>query len=379
MADYTNEMKKLLKDRYKLAETPKALYQSLANNNAKDTYNTIPIKIDNPNFKSIIANDLLKFIVPGSFITFFGDKDSYIVEKASKDGLVVAKYVYTKNKSENAVKDFEYVKSEKFILTSDLLNKGLEISTIHLPKWATVSYDTLKEFRIEQSAVKKSIQSTDVSDSKEFVLQLSDLISSKYGVKVNLYDNSEIAEFGDATLFNASAFTKNGELYINIDKASVAEPLHELLHVILATMKASNPDTYYRLVNSVQYHPMFKEVSSNYNEINTELLEETFIQLFSKTFRKNIKQEGIFNQEVFNMAIKSTIEDMLELSQSLNWESTFGIMGKSIKDILVDFGSALLQKEDGLIDYDKVSLMFGISGTIKDLLDEGKLEQNCNF
>lgn len=71
----------------------------------------------------------------------------------------------------------------------------------------------------------------------------------------------------------------NGEIYINIDKASIEkeEPLHELLHLVLATMKANNSTTYYKLVNSVQYHPLFKLVSKNYNEINTELLEkETF-------------------------------------------------------------------------------------------------------
>lgn len=376
---YNNEMKEILKERYKLSELPEHLYQSTKFSGMKDSYNTTPISVDNINFKKIINNDLLNFIVPGSFITFFGDKDSYIVERVSKDGLVIAKYVYTKSKSNNVDPDLQYVKSEKFILNKELLDAGLEISTIHLPRWATASYDVIKEFRVESSPIKKSIENTDFADSKEFVLQLSDIISNKYGVKVNLYDNSEIAEFGDDTLFGASAFTKNGELYINIDKASIAEPLHELLHVILATMKASNPDTYYRLVNSVQYHPMFKEVVQNYDDINTELLEETFVQLFSKTFRKNIKKEGIFNQDIFNSGIKSTIEELLELSDTLDWENTFDIMGKPIKNILIDFGSALLQKEEGLIDYDKVSLMFGISGIIKNLLDDGKLEQNCNY
>ena len=79
----------------------------------------------------------MNFIVPGSFITFRGDRDSYIVEKNSNDGLVLAKYVYTKNKSNNVSEidsDLAYVKSEKFILTKDLLDNGLEIGIVHLPR-----------------------------------------------------------------------------------------------------------------------------------------------------------------------------------------------------------------------------------------------------
>lgn len=377
MIDYTEEMKKKLKDRYKLSELPKALYQSQSN--TKDNYNTIPISVSNNSFNQIVTNKLLNYIVPGSFITLFGDKDSYIVEKANQEGLVVSKYVYTKNKSDNNDPDLAYVKSEKFILNSEILKEGLQISTIHLPRWATISYGILKEFRNEETPIKKSIESKDFSDSKEFIIQISEVLSNKFGIKVNLYDNSEVAGLGNSTLFNTAAFTQGTELYINIDKASIAEPLHELLHVIMATMKASNPDNYYRIVNAVQYHPMFKQVAKDYQEINTELLEETFVQLFSKTFRKNIERIGIFNEDVFNLGIKGTIKDLLELSDTLDWEDTFDLSGKSIKNILINFGSSLLKNDDALIDYDKASLMFEVSGTIKELLDNEKLEQNCNY
>lgn len=380
MIDYTSQMKQILKDRYKLSELPKALY--ISNDYNRDNYNTVPLAINNSNFKTIMDNKLLNFIVPGSFITFRGDRDSYIVEKNSNDGLVLAKYVYTKNKSNNVSEidsDLAYVKSEKFILTKDLLDNGLEIGIVHLPRWATASYETLQAFKSKTDVVKKSIEDSDFSDSKEFVVQVANLIKEKYGVDVNLLHNSEIAEFGNPELFNSAAFVQNGQIYINIDKASIAEPLHELLHLVLASMKANDSANYYRIINAVQYHPMFKQVSKQYSDINSEVLEETFIKLFTKTFRKNVKREGVFNQDVFNRSIKQTVQDMLDLSEPLDWEDTFDIMGKPIKDILVNFGSSLLKNEEGLIDSDKVAIMFEVTGAIRELMEQGKLEQNCNY
>ena len=63
---------------------------------------------------------------------------------------------------------------------------------------------------------------------------------------------------------------------------------------------------------------MFETVAKDYNEINTELLEETFIKLFSSTFRKNVLRTGIYNEAVFDKAIKDTISDLLDLKENLD-------------------------------------------------------------
>jgi hypothetical protein len=384
--NYTNEMKSILKDRYKLTEIPKTLYSisdaSNSNKRPKDSYNTVTLQINSANFKQIIDNKLLNYIVPGSFITFAGDANSYIVERASGDKLLVAKYSATKTKSskmEEISKDFAYIKSEKFYITKELLNKGLEIVNIHLPKWATISYENIHRFKIDDTKKFSIDYNYDKSDSREFVIQLSEFLKDKYGVNINLVHNSELGQFNDPEVYKSSAFVIDNEIYVNIDRASIAEPLHEMLHLVFATMKANNPDTYYRLINSVQYHPMFKEVSKIYNDINSEVLEETFIQLFTKTFRKNIKKEGIFTQEVFGNSIRETVANLLDLSENISWEDPFDLMRKPIKNILTEFGSSLINNSEGLIDSDKVTMMFEIVGTVRQLIDEGKLEQKCNY
>ena len=217
------------------------------------------------------------------------------------------------------------------------------------------------------------------SDSPEIVMEMANLIKNKYGVNVNIVHNNEISQFGDPELYGAAAFVTNGEIYINIDKASIEEPLHELLHLVLATMKANNSTTYYKLVNSVQYHPLFKLVSKKYNEINTELLEETFVKLLSQTFRKNILKDGVFNESSFNFAIRESIKDLMDLTEDLNWEDPFNLLGTPINQILSDFGSKLVDNEESLINEDDVNYMFGVSSKIKSLIEDGSLIQKCKF
>lgn len=378
--DITESHKETLKKRYKWLSLPKSLYAKLdAGKYKKDTMNTIFLPFNNVALNNLLSSkqDLHK-LVPGSFITFENNAKVFIVEKILNDKIQISKASYTKYESDNS-DDLSYVRTERIIIDKNI---KLNIAGIHIPKWAPNSYESLKKFAVVSdplSGNKKSVYTTDYGDSKEFVIQLSSFLEDKFGVKINIIKNSDVAKFGDPELFKASAFVTKNEIYVNIDKASIAEPLHEMLHLVMATLKNNNPDNYYRIVNSVQYHPIFKQVAGSYLEINTELLEETFIKLFTLTFRNNILKAGVFNEEEFEIAIKNSITDMLNLEESLDWEDSFSLMRKPIRDILTEFGSSLLANEESLLDKSSVYTMFDIADTIRELLETGKLEQKCNY
>ena len=376
----TKEYKEILAKRYKWESIPKNLYEVYLDGNRsrkKDSMNTNYMEFNNDALSEVITAKLLHQIVPGSFISFKGETDAYIVEKSLGDKLLVAKYVYTnfKNPNSKISPELSNVKAEKFLLTP---KASLTIQGLHIPKWAKVSYESLNKFRTENIKKSKVLDmSTNYSDSKELISEISNLLQEKFNVQIELINDTDIPKFGRSDIYNARAFTDGDKIYINIDKASVAEPLHELLHLVLATMKANDNNTYYRLVNSVQYHDSFKVVSGSYEDTNTELLEEAFIQLFTKTFRKNILKSGIFNEEVFHEAIRKSVKDMLELENSLEWEDAYSLMKKPLRDILEEFGSNLINNPETLIDDSKVYMMFDISTTIKNLLDSGELKQKC--
>ena len=380
--EITNAHKETLKARYKWPSIPKSLYAKLEKSGRykKDTMNTTFLPFDNNSLKRLLdsSEDLYK-LVPGSFITFENDAKAYIVEKILKNKIQLAKYSYTKYDSGKDEGDLSHIRSERILVSADT---KLKLAGVHIPKWAPNSYESIKHFSVQSDPIegnKKSIHDSTYSDSKEFVIQLSEFLADKFGVRINIIRNSDVAQFGDPTLFKAAAFVTKNEIYVNIDKASIAEPLHEMLHLVMATLKNNDSETYYRIVNSVQYHPMFKKVAGLYLEINTELLEETFIKLFTLTFRNNVLKAGIFNEEEFNKAIKNSIQDMLNLEESLDWEDSFDLMKRPIRDILTEFGSSLLANEESLLDKSSVYTMFDIADTIRELLENGKLDQKCNY
>lgn len=42
-----------------------------------------------------------------------------------------------------------------------------------------------------------------------------------------------------------NAFIYNGEVYLNVDRATTADSLHEFAHLIMGSMKRTNPGLYY--------------------------------------------------------------------------------------------------------------------------------------
>ena len=69
----------------------------------------------------------------------------------------------------------------------------------------------------------------------------------------------------------------------------------------------------------------------------------------------------------------------MDLSDDLNWEDPFNLLGKPINQILFDFGSKLVDNEESLLNESDIHYMFNISSEIKSLLKDGALTQKCKF
>lgn len=380
----TAKMKEELKERYKWDSIPESLYISKDSSNTntlKDTENTVYVPFSNLNFQTIFENErnLQDYIVPGSFITFKGNAKSFIVEKSYKDSLLVGYYHYTTNANDKIKNpELTFVKSEKFLLNNETL-KDLEVTGIHLPKWATEAKKVLNSLNDINYNKQSKLNMVTNSDSPEIVMNMVNLIKDKFGVEIEVIHNNELSQFNNPEVYQAAAFVTNNKIYVNIDVASVEEPLHELLHLVLATMKGTNKENYYKLISSVQYHPLFRTVVKNYNDVNAELLEETFVKLLSKTFRNNILREGVFNEVSFNKAIKDSIAILIDTKADFMWEDSFDLLGKNLNELLYEFGSNLIDNEENLINQESIDTMFSVSSQINALLNSGVLTEKCNY
>lgn len=76
-----------------------------------------------------------------------------------------------------------------------------------------------------------------------------DKLQSLYGINVVPITNAEINQ--DSTLSKiidasvAKAFIYNNTIYINTDNATIDSKVHELLHLLFATMRDVNPEMYF--------------------------------------------------------------------------------------------------------------------------------------
>ena len=347
--DKTDEVKK-----EKNIDLSKQIYSFKRNGGlvVKNSEQTIPIINANENFQEIY-----NFLIPGTFIKFgFDSKDLkyWLIEKQIGDKYLISHSYYRNNE----------IKTVKRLLSS--LDT---VSEVRLPKYASSVLEKINnKIGIKQS---KEISSLNDTDSVETLIAMSSFLEHKFGINFNFISDSE-ANSTD------KAYVLNGEYFINSDRASIEEPLHELLHVVLASMKYSNPEQYRKLVESVEDHPLFKQVSSNYQETNLDRLEETFIRLFTQSVRHEINIEGVFSEKSFEDSVKTAINNMFALQMDTSEEFSYNLLDSSVKDILLNFGSSLIENSDSLYNKDNAIEMMKVSSTLRQLIKEGNLKEKCN-
>lgn len=374
--DVTSTYKEYLNTRFKwnksndeLKKSPLFRYMYKDNKTyVKDSYNTLHIPLSG-NWSNVFDK-----IIPGSFIVIKGNSKPFVVEKILGNKILVSMYHFST--VENGDSSFKNIRAEKFFIDA-----SADVQQLFLPKWATENYNKIKEILISKNTnvVHSYVSNYSKSDSPEIINELIKLLQDKFKVEINTITNKELKNFKNLGVENSAAFVYEGGLYVNLDKASIEEPLHEILHLVLATMKSNNPDIYYNLINSVQYHPQFQETAKLYSdEINSDILEETFVKLLSKTFRSNILKDGVFSSETFNKALKNSISSLFLLEKTLVWEDPFSLLGRPVADIMTSFVSKLVENEEGLINFTDAFKMFEVSGKIKQMLKDNQLIQECN-
>lgn len=138
------------------------------------------------------------------------------------------------------------------------------------------------------------IKSTDrptAKNMKEFAKRLTDM----YNIPVELVNSETILrEFGNSKTqrHRQRAFIANDTIYINTDYATLAEPVHELGHLILNGLKITDPKTYSSIMQLMNTHPDKGVLQDYYSELNDEQMnEELFVTLLGERFNVTSKDD----------------------------------------------------------------------------------------
>lgn len=95
----------------------------------------------------------------------------------------------------------------------------------------------------------------------------------------------------DSTTRNARGFVKNGEIYINVDRAEDDTVVHEFSHLYLADAKVNSPNEYYSVLSRVRNTGTWKymrEMPEYQNKRGSDFDEEVLATLIERTYNEGL-------------------------------------------------------------------------------------------
>lgn len=120
-----------------------------------------------------------------------------------------------------------------------------------------------------------------------------------YGI--NIIPISSDDSFPGLNINQAKAFIYNGNIYLNIDNATIDSPIHEMLHILLGSMSRYNNSLFYQLVSSVENIPNYEERIKYYpNRTRSDINEEIFVEELSKFLTNQSSIFDNFNESTIN-------------------------------------------------------------------------------
>ena len=132
---------------------------------------------------------------------------------------------------------------------------------------------------------------------------------------VEIITTSDFDELPKEINKEAKGFIYNGTIYINASRASLNDLPHELGHLMLGMIKATNINTYMDLINrlsTMNEIQSMKELKRNQEEYKylaeEDLIEEVFVDLVGQYIVKNNKNLGLIGNQI-NKLVSDAVED----------------------------------------------------------------------
>lgn len=216
-------------------------------------------------------------------------------------------------------------------------------------------------------------------------------LESIYNVKFKMLTSEEIASIYDTdgiVFSNSRAFLFKDEIILNSDLASLAEPLHELTHMILPIIKKDDAVLYHQIMNHIISHPDFDNISKSYKGLSGELLnQEVFCTIFGEYYANKIRTEDGQNWNDNNKGWFSRIIDKLKNifrsifnidSREFDDMNENELMSNSLESIMDRFGGNILNgKYTNIVSVYNQSVNKKVKDLISKLMNEQKILKKC--
>ena len=121
-----------------------------------------------------------------------------------------------------------------------------------------------------------------------------------------------------ADIRNAKGFVRDGEIYINVDRATDDTVIHEFSHIYLAFAKNTHPNEYYSLLeklHTTDYYSLIKSRHEYRNKRGSDLDEEVLATILGLYYNNSNLSEDA--KEIADEAIALLPEDFTNLLQNV--------------------------------------------------------------
>lgn len=227
--------------------------------------------------------------------------------------------------------------------------------------------------------------STDLSNEllfEQIIYKLKDL----YGIKLNQItcdkiNNSDLANIPG--IMNSKAFVHNGEIYINTEFADRDAPVHEMMHILMGSIRTSNPDLYFNITNSIIGTSIFEENKFKYpNRTINDTAEEIFIEQFAKLVSlKNDSLKDIpdnIKHELFYHA-KRVLDTILMGESSIKDYADNTVFNSSLSELGALVNSTFdVNDFKGTISIENGGIHRLLANKKQELMENNELEEICN-
>lgn len=255
-----------------------------------------------------------------------------------------------------------------------------------------IQYETIKtgnnSYVIRRTTINYDINESNLANKitispNQSLEPLLDRLEELYGIKFNRVTNEDIRNSGlnryvyDATQVNA--FILNGQIYINMDNAKTDAPIHELSHLLLGSLRQTNPELYAQIVNSVEQYPEYQyELKKYKNRSRMDANEEIFVDLFARHYAGllNLGIDDELMQEV-EYQIERNIDSAIFPNVSTTKQSLSNLMGKSFEEIMLNFGT-VITKDNIARAFDKSATSRYVANVKESLFETNALKEYCN-
>lgn len=223
-----------------------------------------------------------------------------------------------------------------------------------------------------------------VVNPQVFIGQALENLAQNFGIQTIFKTTRELKEMGILDQVpegvEVSAFVLNGNIIVNADVASVDAPVHELMHVLLGSLKFTQPDLYYNLIQVAQQLPTFEERAALYpHRAQSDMFEEVFVQEYARYLSGLPSEFSKLDPELLyqlDYEVSRTLDTILNGDNSVRLLPRAIRFGSSLKTLGVIVNSKNMESK--FREFSESAYMSRILANMKtDLFKQKKLEEVC--